>query len=602
VNGVPFPSTCGGGSGLVGEGLHGSWGNFEMYNYALDNADIAGIVAQNECSCGVSGTPTSTRTPSPTSTPTPTSSPTSTSTPSQTPSRTSTSSPTPTKTPSTTPSTARIELLVVGSIPVGNAWTRTASEFSEIAFSFQFRVNPGNKFIGPNNSNFTTFYGIPNNPPYLEDFSFADLMLLYERDTNCGQQPGETPCSCESSCGSSGNPDCCANFHRATLQEFDGDGLAITGFSPWSVSNSHPTYNFKVVCNGATIPHLWIGIRGSNTVHYLATDGVTHIPFQNISDTFSTLKPFIPAGTLGDAEKGHGYCLPSYPTVEGFLLEDYRTINKQSSCSRTEFCAASQTDTFSGQTIAFGGCFCDIDCSTNGDCCLSVDACYFTIGATHPNGSTLFAGDGNCHDGLIDCAGQCRGAWAFQAVGDGICDDGRRGIDLNCDALGFNGRADFEFDGGDCACDPGEYITCAGICGSTGPSTGCTCTDMSPDVAVVVCDGITCAPVIPTIFCNGLSEYDVDCPQIVAMANAATLAEARQKVCGLLPDGCTVEIPAFVGDHVCDSGAPYNTQLCNYDNGDCCEASCLATASTPDAIARCGSQGYTCIDPNFNSK
>ena len=50
----------------------------------------------------------------------------------------------------------------------------------------------------------------------------------------------------------------------------------------------------------------------------------------------------------------------------------------------------------------------------------------------------------------------------------------------------------------------------------------------------------------------------------------------------------------FIGDGVCDDDLPgcYNTSICNYDGGDCCEDKCQDGAYT-----QCGSSGYFCADP-----
>jgi hypothetical protein len=52
----------------------------------------------------------------------------------------------------------------------------------------------------------------------------------------------------------------------------------------------------------------------------------------------------------------------------------------------------------------------------------------------------------------------------------------------------------------------------------------------------------------------------------------------------------------FVGDGVCDQYTKgcYNTEVCGYDQGDCCEDQCT---SGTQAWAECGSNGYYCADP-----
>jgi hypothetical protein len=53
------------------------------------------------------------------------------------------------------------------------------------------------------------------------------------------------------------------------------------------------------------------------------------------------------------------------------------------------------------------------------------------------------------------------------------------------------------------------------------------------------------------------------------------------------PTGCKVSHPEMLGDGNCDGG-DYNTELCNYDGGDCCAADCR------NAMHECGMSGYQC--------
>jgi len=54
---------------------------------------------------------------------------------------------------------------------------------------------------------------------------------------------------------------------------------------------------------------------------------------------------------------------------------------------------------------------------------------------------------------------------------------------------------------------------------------------------------------------------------------------------------CNVPNPSWIGDGYCDA-APYNTEACGWDGGDCCECTCTDGAYT------CGYVGYNCLDPN----
>jgi len=55
---------------------------------------------------------------------------------------------------------------------------------------------------------------------------------------------------------------------------------------------------------------------------------------------------------------------------------------------------------------------------------------------------------------------------------------------------------------------------------------------------------------------------------------------------------------SFVGDGVCHDNygnSCYNSAICDYDGGDCCEDTCHAD---PGAYLQCGSDGYACRNPN----
>jgi hypothetical protein len=381
----------------------------------------------------------------------------------------------------------------------------------------------------------------------------------------------------------------------------DGDGLGLTGDSPWSSQNSKQTYSFKVVCNGAIIPHFWVGIRASNTVHFIATGGAV-VPFQDFSDEFSKLRPFIPANTLGEAEKSHGYCKPTLPSG-GNILEDSRTINRASPCVKNNFCASNVNSQVPVQTIAFGGCYCDKDCyrPENADCCLDATNCMFREGTTWTDAVTYFAThSADCVDGLYDCDGNCLGNWAFNIIGDGTCDDGRRGFNLNC----ISDRHDFAWDNGDCFCDAdaGYFLDCDGTCQNLkdmNPDKQCTCDDFPPNIALYDCSG-NCRPVVPTVLCTGLADVDIDCPAGYALVGASSLEEAIAAVCQELPDGCVVDIPTFIGDHVCDAESQYNNEICEWDGGDCCLESCIDQAGGLETnLELCYTSAKDCQDPLY---
>ena len=56
---------------------------------------------------------------------------------------------------------------------------------------------------------------------------------------------------------------------------------------------------------------------------------------------------------------------------------------------------------------------------------------------------------------------------------------------------------------------------------------------------------------------------------------------------------CNVEYPSWLGDGICDFIGGYNTEQCNYDNGDCCYESCN--------FLFCGMiNDFYCLDPSIN--
>jgi hypothetical protein len=68
--------------------------------------------------------------------------------------------------------------------------------------------------------------------------------------------------------------------------------------------------------------------------------------------------------------------------------------------------------------------------------------------------------------------------------------------------------------------------------------------------------------------------------------------------------GCCVEEPSYLGDGACDPRAPYNSEACAFDLGDCCTETC-----NPDSAYGCitkeggeyGPFGFFCIDPRFGN-
>lgn len=51
--------------------------------------------------------------------------------------------------------------------------------------------------------------------------------------------------------------------------------------------------------------------------------------------------------------------------------------------------------------------------------------------------------------------------------------------------------------------------------------------------------------------------------------------------------------PSFIGNGICNDYACYNTAICGFDGGDCCEDTC----ETRSTFVECGHDGYACRDP-----
>eukprot|EP00956_Cyclotella_meneghiniana_P011122 scaffold15565_cov41-Cyclotella_meneghiniana.AAC.4 len=68
--------------------------------------------------------------------------------------------------------------------------------------------------------------------------------------------------------------------------------------------------------------------------------------------------------------------------------------------------------------------------------------------------------------------------------------------------------------------------------------------------------------------------------------------------------GCCVEEPNYLGDGACDPWAPYNTEACGYDLGDCCQDTCNEDSPygchTKEG-ADYGPFGFFCLDPRSSS-
>jgi len=62
--------------------------------------------------------------------------------------------------------------------------------------------------------------------------------------------------------------------------------------------------------------------------------------------------------------------------------------------------------------------------------------------------------------------------------------------------------------------------------------------------------------------------------------------------------------PAYWGDGACDPDPPYNTPECNFDGGDCCQATCdlssVYSCSSGEDTVGYGPFGFFCINPNLD--
>eukprot|EP00956_Cyclotella_meneghiniana_P004225 scaffold5181_cov62-Cyclotella_meneghiniana.AAC.3 len=85
-------------------------------------------------------------------------------------------------------------------------------------------------------------------------------------------------------------------------------------------------------------------------------------------------------------------------------------------------------------------------------------------------------------------------------------------------------------------------------------------------------------------------------------AQADGCPEGLVQVDGL--PGCCVEEPNYLGDGACDPWAPYNTEACGYDLGDCCQDTCNEDSPygchTKEG-AEYGPFGFFCLDPRSAS-
>jgi len=62
------------------------------------------------------------------------------------------------------------------------------------------------------------------------------------------------------------------------------------------------------------------------------------------------------------------------------------------------------------------------------------------------------------------------------------------------------------------------------------------------------------------------------------------------------PGNCTVLFPEYLGDAYCDYSGGYNVAACGWDGGDCCYLTCQEPANADESTHTCGEGGYDCKD------
>jgi len=100
----------------------------------------------------------------------------------------------------------------------------------------------------------------------------------------------------------------------------------------------------------------------------------------------------------------------------------------------------------------------------------------------------------------------------------------------------------------------------------------------------------------------GVVGYDCQDPSMLHPTSVSTslfsLREQPGSLISSFSQKSTCAISTLkLGDGHCDKG-PANSEECGWDEGDCCESTCLGNRDS-DAAAKCGTNGYECLDPGI---
>jgi len=186
------------------------------------------------------------------------------------------------------------------------------------------------------------------------------------------------------------------------------------------------------------------------------------------------------------------------------------------------------------------------------------------VGETGEDAGIRFSWTHEDYAMFTDCSGQEVPEGFLMYLGDGVCDEGAYGVDLNCAA--------YEYDGGDCGVNcEGEWAACLSSLEGYDDDNGTTWAD-------------ECAECADTCAGN---------PDVPGFTDECGVA-ANNIYLGNCPDPCASEceaaggIESWIGDGYCDN--INNNEACSLDGGDCCPCTCV------DATYSCETWGGDCLD------